>query len=108
VRSAAVIVSVNYLLRQLVHEIGSKTSTVVLSPDGSLAYISTWEDTETGSPDLISKVYVVDTATNDTLEVLDTTDYYSYLAVSPAGDRIYLIRSSGDVSAITFGSSDVV
>jgi WD40 repeat protein len=90
----------------LVHEIGPKTSTVVLSPDGSLAYISTWEDTETGSPDLISKVYVVDT--NDTLEVLDTTDYYSDLAVSPDGDRIYLIRPSGDVSAITFGSSDVV
>jgi YVTN family beta-propeller protein len=105
--------------------VGTYPYTVVLSADGSKAYVSNWGgripgpgdatdglfpvavDPRTGIP-ISGTVSVIATATNTVARTIDVGLHPSGMALSPQGDRVYVTNANSDTVSVIATATDTV
>ncbi len=121
---AAIDTATNAIVKRI--PVGMYPYTTVVSADGSKVYVSNWGgripgptdvtdgmfpvavDPRTGIP-ISGTVSVIDTASNAVIKTIDVGLHPTGLALSPAGDRVYVTNANSDtVSAISTLTDSVV
>jgi len=121
---AAIDTATNAIVKRI--PVGTYPYTTVVSADGSKVYVSNWGgripgptdvtdgmfpvavDPRTGIP-ISGTVSVIDTASNAVIKTIDVGLHPTGLALSPAGDRVYVTNANSDtVSAISTLTDSVV